>query len=83
MEAFKQEFKPIDPETLVSSLSPAPVLFQFGVKDVHVPAKKAEAFFAAAAEPKEINWYEAGHGLNENALNDRIDWLTSELSLED
>lgn len=82
-EAFKQIFEPIDPVALVPELSPAPVLFQFGVKDVHVPTKRAEAFFEAAAQPKEIFWYEAGHGLNENAANDRIDWLTSELSLEE
>lgn len=82
VESFKQEFEPIDPVRLVSNLSPAPVLFQFGVRDVHVPSKRAEAFFAAAAEPKEIFWYESGHSLNENAVNDRLDWLESELQLE-
>lgn len=83
MQTFKQEFAPIDPVTLVPKLSPAPILFQFGVKDVHVSANRAEAFFEAASEPKEILWYQAGHGLNENAVNDRIDWLTTELRLED
>lgn len=81
-ETFKKEFEPIDPVTLVPQLAPAPVLFQFGVRDVHVPSKRAEAFFAAAEEPKEIFWYESGHGLNENAVNDRLDWLDSELQLE-
>jgi dienelactone hydrolase len=82
-ETFKQSFAPIDPITMVSRLSPAPVLFQFAVRDVHVPTKLAEAFFAAAAEPKEILWYESGHGLNEDAAMDRLDWLAGELCLAD
>lgn len=82
-EAFKKQFNSIDPVTLVPRLAPAPLLFQFGVRDVHVPTKRAEAFFEAASEPKEMWWYESGHGLNGNAANDRMDWLVEALQLED
>lgn len=82
-KTFKQQFEPINPITLVPRLAPAPVLFQFAVRDVHVPTKRAESFFEAAADPKEILWYEAGHGLNQNAVQDRMDWLRTELRLEE
>lgn len=82
VEAFKQEFAPVDPITLLPRLAPAPLFFQFGVRDEHVPTRRAEEFYAAATEPKELWWYESGHGLNENAANDRLDWLVSELNLE-
>jgi len=46
-----------------------------------VPHERAEEFFAAANEPKELRWYEAGHGLNEEATQERIAWLAKVLSL--
>jgi len=80
-EAFIHQMAPIDPIRHVGNLSPAPVLFQFASNDVHIPRERAEEFFAAAGEPKEIRWYQAGHGLNEEATQERIVWLTRSLSL--
>ena len=80
-EAYIRQMAEIDPISHVENLSPAPVLFQFAVDDFHVPRERAEEFFAAAGEPKEIRWYQAGHGLNEDATQDRIDWLTNFLAL--
>ena len=50
-------------------------------EDGYVPKENADAFFAAAAEPKEIHWYDAGHGLSEQAVRDRQDWLAASLGL--
>lgn len=80
-EAFLRQMAEIDPITHVPNLSPAPVLFQFGMDDFHVPQERAEEFFAAAREPREIKWYEAGHGLNEIATMDRKAWLKQKLGL--
>jgi fermentation-respiration switch protein FrsA (DUF1100 family) len=80
-EAFIRQMAPIDPIAHVGNLSPAPVLFQFAMDDFHVPRERAEEFFNAAREPKEIRWYEAGHGLNESATQERIDWLINSLLL--
>ena len=80
-EAFIQSFKVFDPITNVSKLSPAPVLFQFAKDDYHVPVERAEEFFNAAAEPKEIRWYQAGHGLNDEAAKDRFAWIVEKLNL--
>ncbi len=82
-EAFIGHMAEIDPVTHVRNLSPAPILFQFATDDFHVPRERAEEFFAAAREPKEIRWYQAGHGLNEEARQERMAWLTNSLSLSE
>jgi len=80
-EAFIDQMSEIDPVAHVSSLSPASILFQFGTDDPHVPKERGEEFFATAREPKEMMWYEAGHGLNTDATNDRKKWLEDKLDL--
>jgi len=80
-EAFIRQMSEIDPIVHVPHLFPASVLFQFGSDDPHVPKERAEEFFAAAKEPKEIKWYQAGHGLNADATIDRIRWLKEKLGL--
>jgi hypothetical protein len=37
---------------------------------------------AAAPEPRTILWYEAGHGLDQQAAVDRLDWLREEIGLD-
>jgi len=81
-EAFIESFKPLDPITVAPELAPAPLLFQFGTDDPHVPRERAEEFFEAARPPKEAHFYEAGHHLNEAAGRDRLDWLKNRLGLE-
>lgn len=80
-EAFIRQFSALDPITHIPNISPAPVLFQFGMDDPHVPRERAEEFFRAAEASKEIRWYESGHGLNEDAAADRRSWLKKELGL--
>jgi predicted esterase len=58
------------------------MFFQFANDDFHVPKERAEEFFAAAKDPKEMKWYEAGHGLNEEAMRDRTSWLKEKLGLK-
>lgn len=78
---FIRLFAELDPITHIAGLSPAPILFQFGTDDPHVPRERAEEFFQAAMEPKEMKWYEAGHGLNAIATTDRKNWLKEKLGL--
>ena len=61
---------------------PTPLLLQSGRLDNLVPAEDAEALQAAASEPKTILWYDAGHGLNQEALLDRHDWLVEQIGLD-
>ena len=80
-EAFIREFTILDPITHIANLPPAPVLFQFGTDDPHVPKERAVEFFEAAQEPKEMRWYESGHGLNDESTRERKEWLKERLDL--
>ncbi len=82
-EAFIRQMSDIDPIIHVPNLSPASLFFQFGTDDPHVPRERAEEFFAAAKEPRVMKWYEAGHGLNQDATVDRKAWLKEKLGLQD
>jgi len=57
-------------------------LMQFGKTDRYVPEAKANEYFNAAKDPKKVSWYEAGHGLNEQAVKDRQAWLKDQLKLK-
>ena len=81
-EAFIRQMAEIDPIVHVQKVSPADVFFQFATDDFHVPKERAEEFFAAAKDPKELKWYESGHGLNEDATRDRKAWLKERLGLK-
>jgi len=81
-EEFIRQFTELDPITHIPNLAPTPILFQFGTDDPHVPKERAQEFFDEALEPKEIKWYEAGHGLNDAANHDRRKWLKEKLHLE-
>ena len=80
-EAFIRQMSEIDPITHIQNLSPAQIFFQFSTDDPHVPKERAEEFFAAAIEPKEMKWYQAGHALNPDATLDRKAWLKENLGL--
>jgi dienelactone hydrolase len=80
-EDFVRQMAEIDPVTHVGSLSPAPILFQFGTDDPHVSRDRAEDFHSAARPPKECTWYQAGHALNEEAREYRREWLRHGLRL--
>lgn len=80
-EAFIRTMSEIDPITHIENLITTPVFFQFGNDDFHVPLERADEFFAAAKEPKEMKIYESGHGLNEEAKKDREIWLKKQLGL--
>lgn len=81
-EAFIRQMAEIDPIAHIPNLSPAPVFFQFATEDRHVPKERAKEFFAAARDPREMKWYEAGHGLDQDARRDRKTWLKEKLGLE-
>lgn len=81
-DAFIRQMSEIDPILQVPNVSPAPLFFQFGNDDFHVPLERANEFFAAAREPKEMKIYEAGHGLCDESTQDRLVWLKEKLNLQ-
>ena len=45
----------------IARFAPRPVLFVNATRDDRIPRAHAEALHAAAAEPKQVLWFECGH----------------------
>jgi dipeptidyl aminopeptidase/acylaminoacyl peptidase len=73
---------PIEPIRFIPHAPPTALLLQSGRSDVLVPAADAEALHAAAPASTTIRWYNAGHGLNQQASFDRMDWLHEKIGLD-
>ena len=73
---------PIEPIRFIAHAPPTELLLQSGRLDNLVPEADAEALHAAAPDLKTIRWYAAGHGLNQQALFDRHDWLHEQIGLD-
>ena len=80
--AVREELAPLDPLGYVGKIAPAPVLFQFATKDPYVSKDAADALVAAAGEPKAVKFYDAGHGMSLEALEDRVPWLLQVLRVK-
>jgi uncharacterized protein len=77
-----RDMAPIEPIRFIAQASPTALLLQNGRLDTLVPVADAQALHAAAPEPRTTLWYEAGHGLNQQAAFDRLDWLREEIGLD-
>lgn len=64
-----------DPLRAVRKLGGRPLLMVHGTGDRTVRPEQAERLFAAAGEPKEIKWWNAGHILPPAAIDYAADWL--------
>jgi dienelactone hydrolase len=80
--AWFRAMAPVEPIRFIPNASPTPLLLQNGRLDNLVPAADARALHAAAPEPKTTLWYDAGHGLDQQALLDRHDWLHEQVGLD-
>jgi dienelactone hydrolase len=66
---------PTEPLHFVGQAAPAALLFQNGIHDTFVPPRDATRFQTAASEPKTVIWYDAGHNLPWQFVNDAAKWL--------
>lgn len=57
-----------DPIRAVGTLAGRPLLMMHGRRDRTVTPEQAERLFAAAGEPKELKWWDAGHWLPSDAI---------------
>jgi hypothetical protein len=73
---------PIEPIGFIGHAPPVELMLQSGRSDNLVPAADAQALHTAAPQPRTIHWYEAGHGLNQQAFFDRLDWLIEKIGLD-
>ncbi|HEV2804186.1 MAG TPA: hypothetical protein VGW57_04555 [Chthoniobacterales bacterium] len=78
---FFQQYSFDDPIRFIGHSAPAAVFLQFGQGDDGIPEKMARGYFQRFAEPKKISFYKAGHALNREAREERIEWLAERLKL--
>lgn len=69
-----------DPRSAVKQLRGRPLLMIHGKRDHTVRPEQATSLFEAAAEPKELRWYDAGHWLPDAATHDAALWLKAQLA---
>jgi uncharacterized protein len=80
--AWFREMVPIEPIRFIGLATPTPLLLQNGLADNLVAPADAELLHNAAPQPKSLLWYNAGHGLNQQAVIDRHDWLVGQIALD-
>lgn len=68
-----------DPMGAVRRLAGRPLLMVHGRHDRTIRPEQAERLFAAASDPKEIVWWDAGHYLPEAAVDVAASWLERHL----
>ena len=80
--AWVEAMAPIEPIRFVAHARPAHLLFQNGKTDRLVPAADAEAYQAAASEPKTLMWYEGGHAVDGARLRDQALWFAERIGID-
>ncbi|MDQ3810181.1 MAG: alpha/beta hydrolase [Chloroflexota bacterium] len=68
-----------DPLRAVRKLSGRPLLMVHGRWDRTILPEQAERLYAAAGEPKELRWWDAGHVLPPAAIASAAEWLAQHL----
>ena len=71
----------VDPINYIGHAAPSALLFQFGRRDGYPSEQIAARYFQAASRPKFVEWYDAGHALNDEARRDRAEWLRGQIGL--
>ena len=69
-----------DPTRAVRKLGGRPLLMVNGRHDDTIRAEQAQRLYAAANDPKEIRWWNAGHALPEAAIDEAAHWLARHLN---
>lgn len=68
-----------DPRKAVRRLAGRPLLMTHGRLDRTVRPADADRLFSAAGDPKEMRWWNAGHILPAEAIDDAAAWLAHQL----
>jgi uncharacterized protein len=72
-----------DPLAAVRRLGGRPLLMVHGRRDRTVLPEQAQRLYDAAAEPKELRWYDAGHYLPAEASAEAAAWLRTAIGAAD
>lgn len=72
----------IEPIHYVGHAAPSALFFQNARYDQSVSEEDALAYQAAGSEPKQIEWYDSGHGLPAEAYTDMASWLAEQIGID-
>ena len=81
-QAWLAAMEPIEPLRWVAHASPARLLFQNGRADNMVPPADGEEYQEAGSEPKDVMWYDSGHRLPDQAIEDQVQWLARWIGID-
>jgi dienelactone hydrolase len=82
-QRYVAAIEPLSGWNYVGHVAPCAIFFQFGTIDSWISRRAAEAYVAAASEPKVARWYPTSHEFNHlGATGDRLAWLQERLGLE-
>jgi dienelactone hydrolase len=81
-DLYRKQMAAVDPVSYLPHAAPAALYFQFGKLDSFVTKDAANQQTAAASQPQKVDWYDAGHTLNDQAKSDRLAWLEAQLGLK-
>ena len=77
---YLARLREFDPVRHIGRAAPGSLFFQNAEHDSNVTRDAVEELLAAAPEPTEVRWYDAGHALNDAARRDRLAWLRQRLA---
>lgn len=80
-ERWLAAMEPIEPLRWVGHAAPSALLFQSGRQDDLVPPADARRYQEAGSQPKTVKWYDSGHRLPEQAIEDQLAWLRERIGL--
>ncbi|MGI0486731.1 alpha/beta hydrolase [Pantanalinema rosaneae CENA516] len=80
-QPWLKAMQPIEPIRYIGHAAPATLLFLNGRHDQVIEYADASAFQQAASQPKQVKWYDAGHGLPPEAIRDLYVWLAEQIQL--
>jgi dienelactone hydrolase len=81
---FLEVISVADAAHYIGHAPPIPKLFQSAWFDPGVPHKDAEDFYRAATSPKQLDWYDTGHDIDDlTAISDRARFPAHSLNLKD
>lgn len=82
-ENYLKVVSPLDAVNFVPHAAPTPLLFQFARFEQYFNEAAMLRYARAGSEPKLVQWYDTGHGLNDvRPLIDRANWLRGHIGMK-
>lgn len=79
---WQELMDPIEPMRFVAHAAPSALLYQNARNDSLVKVESAKRYQEAGSQPKDIIWYNSGHGLGSEVFRDQINWLSKHIGID-